>query len=173
MFHESLLIPIFTRSKESPLAACSQAVQTALCYFQFFIVLRSLLSVIWTNIIDLLKPTLFRIIIRFRVWGSIDTCFIDPRTQLLIIYEVCLIRSLRVERTSVFFQNLQSIQCFREDFLDPLIESRSKNTYPLFIVIIHYNPLSHAASYMLSYISPCLHGLQENEFNEIFLSVRN
>ena len=45
MFHENLLIPMFTRSKEPPFTACSQAIQTALCDFQFFIVLHSLLSV--------------------------------------------------------------------------------------------------------------------------------
>jgi hypothetical protein len=34
---------------------------------------------------------------------------------------------------------------FREDFLDPMIESRSRNTYLFFIVVLLCSPLSHVA----------------------------
>jgi hypothetical protein len=47
----------------------------------------------------------------------------------------------------IFLQNLDL--AFRKDFLISLIESRSRNIYPLLNVVIHCNPLSHAASWSL------------------------
>ena len=77
--------------------------------------------------------TLIHISFRFRIWGPINTCFIDLRIEIWIIYEFYSIRSL------TFFtipSNPREYPAFRADFLNPLIISRSRNTYPFFIAIL-------------------------------------
>jgi hypothetical protein len=62
------------------------------------------------------KPTLFLSFIRIRSLGSTYTCFIDPRTKILILFRVCLMRILRVKFLHYFPSKLIKYLMFREDF---------------------------------------------------------
>lgn len=76
-------------------------------------------------IIDLLKPTLIRIIIRFGVWGPINTSFMDPRMYLLFMNQFLAIRILRFEFFLQFSSNPREYLEFRDDFFDSLLVSGS------------------------------------------------